>query len=146
MLRGKIQDWSGKRVDWSGREYQIDSVFEEVRYLNSVEGRYPPQGANVTGGRSESFGRVHYWNEDYIEHHAEEVSHRCGHVAVLTDEYVSENNLWCIPGINDSTNGRNRIQWRSNIKNTKCPTCANRAMPDEGAIAHLMPSDSPEAY
>ncbi len=141
----RYTDWSGKRIDWAGREYQIETVLGEARYVHGWEGRYPPSGATITGQRLADFGVVYYWIEHYIEHNAVEVSYRCGHVSVLTDEFVVECNKWCIPGLNDTVSGQNRAQWQRHIEKTFCPKCADSKIPDH-LIAHLMPSDSPEAY
>lgn len=54
------REWTGKRIDCNGDEYQIDSVFHDVRWFNGD-----------------------------IEHNAIEVSHLCGHIEIVSDESVA---------------------------------------------------------
>ena len=142
----KIQEWTGKRIDWFGNEYQIDAVFNEVRYLFTAEGRYPPPNAKITGQRTEDFGTVYYWVEERIEYNAIEVSYKCGHITVLTDEAMVDLNEGCVKGINDSVDGRTREEWEKHINTNPCPECRKQRIPEDGMISHLMPSDSPNAY
>ncbi|KKL92994.1 hypothetical protein LCGC14_1879140 [marine sediment metagenome] len=116
--RETIQDWTGKRINWAGDEYQIDTVFNEVRYLNP----------------------------ERIEHNASEVSYKCGHVFVLTDEAVESLNEWCVAGINDTVCRRTREEWDTHMHKVFCPECRKSRIPEDSFFSHLMPSDPPEAY
>jgi len=102
MERGKIQEWSGKRINWAGDEYQIDEVFREVKWL----GEHDPQ---------------YELRPDRIEHNASEHSYRCGHVDVLSDEDVEGLNYYSIKQ-------RTREEWRLRIEAGLCPNCTRKRM------------------
>jgi len=116
ILRGKIQEWSGKRINWAGDEYQIDVVFHEVKWL----GEHDPQ---------------YELRPDSIGHNASEHSYKCGHVDVLSSEDVEELN-------NYSTTPKTRDEWRREIELSLCPTCArermNARMDANENASHLM--------
>lgn len=142
--RNKIQEWSGKRVDHTGTEYQIDAVFNKVRFIQILEGRYPENVAQMLGEKTVTFNGETYliytWMTYRVEHNAVEVNQKCGHVTVVTDEYV--NDVW-----NDE---KSRNETIDDLKKSLCTKChnerLNKKLDENENLAHLMPSDSPDAY
>ncbi len=124
--REKIQEWSGKRITGDGDEYQIDSVFGEVRYQNTVEGGYSPYGVKITGQWAEPWGTCYSWVEERIEHNAIEITQTCGHSAVLTDETVVGLNEWL-------SHERTYEEWTRDFQNSCCLQC-RRPVPEAEEI------------
>ncbi len=103
--KSKIQEWSAKRVDHNGDEYQIDSIFNEVRFIRGGD----------------------YAGQYRIGHNAVEVNQKCGHVTVVTDEYLD---------------GDDRDSTIRELGNTLCTKCynerLNRKLDENENASHLM--------
>jgi len=130
--RNKIQAWSAKRVDHMGIEYQIDSVFNEARFLDEFEGCYPENVAKMLSEKTVTHNgetvTVYTWMSYRIEHNAVEVTNRCGHVTVVTDENV--------------TDGKSRAETIEHEKCLLCTKChavkVNRQLDENENASHLM--------